>query len=74
MEPGVSQDQAWTLTLPLTIRLAVVPTRALPLGPEAFVTTTAIVPPATVPFRLIGRHFAFAPWLDVEVEVEVFGP
>src|SRR5262249_55259164 len=61
-----------------TVRFAVVPTRLLLFGPEAFVTFSAIVPPATVPFKLTGRHFALLPDLpgevDVELELEVFGP
>src|SRR5207244_12084424 len=80
VDPAVAHDHACTLTLPPTVRFAVVPTRPSPLGPEAFVTLRATVPPATVPFRLSGRQFDFA-WspdlpgpLDVEVEVEVCGP
>src|SRR5919112_406590 len=59
VEPAAEQSQAWTLTLPLTSRFALVFSSALPLGPDAFVTWSAIVPPDTVPFRLTGRHFAF---------------
>src|SRR5436190_827917 len=82
VEPAAAeQSHAWTLTLPLTVRLVDLPTRSLPFGPEAFVTFTAIVPPATVPFRLTGWHFALLPCspdlpgeVDVELEVDVFGP
>src|SRR5256714_10388554 len=81
VEPAAEQSHAWTLTLPLTVRLVDLPTRSLPFGPEAFVTFTAIVPPATVPFRLTGWHFALLPCspdlpgeVDVELEVDGFGP
>ena len=53
-DPAAEQSQAWTLTFPLTVRLAVVFSSCFPWGPEAFFTCSAIAPPATVPFRLIG--------------------
>src|SRR5262245_47353574 len=47
VDPAVEQAQTWTLTLPLTIRFAVVFSNCLPVGPDAFLTFSAIVPPAT---------------------------